>query len=280
MTLSGAVISGGATCGICRPAQSLTAPCGPAFADWLASGGFAQTNGSACAISATSAGAFCGKSPVRAQYNFSSGVAPSDLGNATFQTADGSCTCNYCYTFEDFDGAAGGLPLCWTSENTAAWTTNTSVGFYNTAPRSLGIDLNIAPLAVGTYSFTSQSYAFWKTTLSFWLRTNLRPNENLQLQWAVNGGSFTNVPSSAVSGCPYNNGVNSWNGTQTCTVVVSVPAACASPTATSIPIQWRWLLTVTSTRRVNPVVPPPAAVTPRGFWIDTVQSCGPSFVCP
>ena len=104
---------------------------------------------------------------------------------------------------------------CWNLFGTWAPTTNSSAGFYNSAPNSFGIDLNGVTLSAGSYAFASQSYSFFKPVFSFWLRTALtKSGEWLLLQWSLDGGTtYVAVPSSAISGCPYN-GVNGWTGIQ------------------------------------------------------------------
>jgi hypothetical protein len=265
-------------CSVCRPSQSLVAPCGTAFQDWLGSAGFAQTTGLCSGTSNLLSGLDCGgslSSTVRSTYNFSL-VSPSDLGVASFATADGSCSCNYCYTFEDFDNISS-VPPCWSLSSSSAFAINSTI--FDSPPSSLG-SASIESLAPGTYWIETQTYNFFKTSFTFWLRTSFANGESLALQRSTDdGASYSGV---SFSGCVGSS--SSWTGSQTCVATVSVPeSACTSSGATHIPIRWRWTLTIPSSqnKRVEaPTVPPIPVSPPRGFWIDSIKSCGETFICP
>jgi uncharacterized repeat protein (TIGR01451 family) len=263
-------------CSVCGPSQSLVAPCGVAFHDWLGSAGFAQTTGLCSGTFNLLSGLDCrgsSASTVRSTYNFSL-VSPSDLGVATFATADGSCSCNYCYMFEDFDTVSSASP-CWSLSSSSAFALNSTI--FDSPPSSLG-SANIESLTPGTYWMETQTYHFFKTSFTFWLRTSFANGETLALQRSTDdGATYMDV---SFSGCLSS---SLWTGSQTCVVSVSVPmSACTVSGATSIPIRWRWTLTIPSSpnKRVEaPTVPTFPALPPRGFWIDSIKSCGETFQC-
>jgi hypothetical protein len=264
---------------VCRPPQTVRLPCGTAFNDWKSRGGFGQVcfcvvffdtdtpQLSDPAVSFSSAVVsgvpFCGASPVSSRYSFSANG--NAVGNASFWTLDGSCDCNYCYIVEDFDWT-NTLPPCFTQ---SASGFNVSSLIFDTAPNSAG--LLILSTAV-SQNLTSGPIVLFKSQLSFWLRTELLSSDGVSLR-LVQGSTSLTVPQSALSSCPYNSAsASAWTGSTLCVVTVDLCAVPGFQNSTAVNLQFAF--SSQQTRRVLPEVTTAPAPPLRGFWIDTIKSCG------
>jgi hypothetical protein len=254
---------------ICRPSANFTAPCGPAFQDWLSRGGFAQvSNTTAIYTNASVSGVpFCGSSPVRSTFSFSSNTNGA-LGTGTFTTADGSCTCDYCYPLEDFD-LSSMLPMCFSQSSSGFGITQQ---IFNSAPNSVGLNITTSSAPV-SQSLTSGEFLLFKKQVKFWIRTELVSGESVSVSIVQNSITYV-VPAAALVGsCSFNNAANTaWILQNRCTVTINL---CLVPGVNPIAaLQLRFSYSPPMTKRVDPVITTPPALPLRGFWIDTIQACG------
>ncbi len=254
---------------ICRPSADLTAPCGPAFQDWLSRGGFAQVSNTAAIYTNASVSGvpFCGSSPVRSTFSFSSNTNGA-LGTGTFTTADGSCTCDYCYPLEDFD-LSSMLPMCFSQSSSGFGITQQ---IFNSAPNSVGLNITTSSAPV-SQSLTSGEFLLFKKQVKFWIRTELVSGESVSVSIVQNSITYV-VPAAALVGsCSFNNAANTaWILQNRCTVIINL---CLVPGVNPIvALQLRFSYSPPMTKRVDAVITTPPALPLRGFWIDTIQACG------
>jgi len=261
-------------CTLCKAPVNTRAVCGPAYRDWLARGGFAQFEGTDCLVNSTAVAlsSFCGAQPVYTWHNFTFVNQTSNF-SAWFATADGSCTCDYCYSIEDFDSVAvGSLPPCWTSTRLSSspardveerdaearyggqprWKVSNT--YYYNAPNSVGLRLT-GPRGYGGYSRNHLTWAelsspildFYKSRITFWLKVvNLRPSEGEYVEFFLRANNSTNgtrIPAANILRCPYNftspnTGLSGWTGTFECIVEVDISSIVLTQTLQSHELVW------------------------------------------
>jgi hypothetical protein len=95
---------------LCIGSQNTALPCGRGFEGWKTEHGWAVVSDNCGARRGTwndnNMDMFCGDNPVEAHHSFTFtdfGGNTINTGNAAFQTADGSCSCDYLRPFEHFD---------------------------------------------------------------------------------------------------------------------------------------------------------------------------------